>query len=137
MGWRPQLNTVCGRCGKPRGITHDCVSNRKRKPTIKPKLSFGKCPKCGKAYGANPLAHTCAIKSDFKKRKAEHEKREREKARQARPKHDYTECSDDECKRTRCVAYKAGITLGEERGYQRGWHQGYARGLVDCPREHT
>ena len=135
-GWRPQLNTVCGRCGKPRGLTHTCFGKSKRKPSIKPKLSWGKCPDCGKAYGANPLAHTCTKKSDFRKRKAEHEKREREKARKARPKHDYTECSDTECKRALCTAYKAGIALGDERGHERGWQQGYDRGLAECPRDH-
>ena len=140
MGFRPALNVVCGRCGKPRGLTHDCVSNSRRKQTVRPKLSFGKCPKCRKPYGPVPLAHACAPKSDFKKRKTEYEQkqreREREKARKAKPKHDYMECGDAECKRSLCVAYKAGITLGDERGYERGWQQGYDRGLAECPRDH-
>lgn len=136
MSWRPQLNVVCNRCGKPRGLTHVCVSNSRRKQSVKPRLSFGKCPDCRQGYGANPLAHVCAPRSDFKRRKAEHEKRQRDKARKARPKHEYQECSDAECKRSLCVAYKAGIALGDERGYQRGWQQGYARGQAECPREH-
>jgi hypothetical protein len=138
MGWRPQLNIVCGRCGKPRGgLTHVCVSNSRRKQTVRPRLAFGGCPTCRKPYGANPLAHVCAPKSDFKQRKKEHEKREREKARKAKPKHDYRECSDAECKRSLCVAYKSGRELGNEEGYERGWQQGYGRGLADCPRDHA
>lgn len=136
MGWRPALNVVCNRCGKPRGITHVCVSNSRRKQSLKPRLSFGNCPKCRKPYGSNPLAHVCAPKSDFKKRKKEYEKEQRDKARKAKPKHDYRECSDVECKRSLCVAHKAGIQLGDEAGYERGWQQGYDRGLAECPRDH-
>jgi hypothetical protein len=129
MGWRPQLNMVCGRCGRPRGVTgHVCVSRRKGKPSLKPQLGFGTCPKCRKRYGANPLLHTCEQKSDFRKRKAEFEKAQRDKARKAKPKHDYTECSDAECKRVTCTAYKSGRELGDQEGYARGWEQGYDRG---------
>lgn len=135
MGLRPALNAVCGRCGKPRGLTHDCVSNSRRKQTIRLRLSFGKCPTCGKSYGSNPLTHVCTKKTDFRKRKAEFDKQQREKERQkakaARPKHDYTECSDTDCKRSLCVAYKAGIALGDAEGFQRGWRQGYSQGLAE------
>jgi len=141
MGWRPQLNVVCGRCGKPSGIIgHVCVSNSRRKQTLKPRLSFGTCQKCRKPYGANPALHVCAPRSDFKKRRKQHEKEQREKARKSRPKHDYTECSDAECKRPTCVAYKTGLQLGDEAGYGRGWQQGYDRGFPDgidaCPLDH-
>jgi hypothetical protein len=139
MGWRPQLQMICGRCGRPRAMVgHVCVSNRKGKPSLKPRLGFGTCPRCRKRYGANPLLHVCEQKSDFRKRRAEFEKkqkeREREKARKAKPKHDYTECSDVECKRVTCVAYKSGIALGDERGYERGWNQGYDRGRSEAAR---
>lgn len=137
MGWRPQLNVVCGRCGKPSAlIGHVCVSSSRRKQTLKPKLSFGKCPKCRRLYGANPLLHACAPRSDFKKRKKQFEKEQRDKARKSRPKHDYTECSDAECKRSLCVAFKSGRGLGDQEGYARGWDQGYSRGVADCPRDH-
>ena len=140
MGWRPRLDVVCGRCGKPRGpVGHVCVSRRKGKPSLKPRLGFGSCPKCGKRYGANPLLHVCEVKSDFRKRKAEHEKkqreREREKARREKPKHDYTECSDRDCKRALCAAYKAGIEEGDSRGYSRGWQMGYDRGAASALRD--
>jgi hypothetical protein len=117
------------------------VSNSRRRQTLKPKLSFGTCPKCRKRYGAGgPLAHACAPRSDFGKRKKQFEKEQRARARKARPKHDYLECSDTECKRPTCVAYKAGVQAGDETGYARGWQQGYDRGFPDgiaaCPLEH-
>ena len=141
MGWRPQLNVVCGRCGKPSGLRHVCVSNSRRKQTLKPKLTFGKCPKCRKSYGpGGALTHDCAPRSDFGKRKKQFEKEQRDRARKAKPKHDYTECSDTECKRSLCVAFKSGQELGDQQGYMRGWQQGYDRGFPDgqdaCPRDH-
>jgi hypothetical protein len=141
MGWRPQLNVVCGRCGKPSGLRHVCVSNSRRRQTLAPKLTFGKCPKCKKPYGTGgPLTHDCAPKSDFVKRKSkftkEQKARERAQARKARPKHDYTECSDAGCKRALCVAHKSGRQIGDEQGYRRGWEQGYDRGIAECPRKH-
>lgn len=145
MGWRPQLNVVCGRCGKSHGFRGPCVSNSRKRQTLIPKLTFGKCPKCKKSYGAGgALTHDCAPRSDFKKRRTKFTKeqraREREKARKARPKHDYTECSDGQCKRSLCVAFKSGKEVGDQQGYERGWQQGYDRGFPDgqdaCPREH-
>jgi hypothetical protein len=142
MSWRPQLNVVCGRCGKPRGLTHDCVSNSRRRQAIRPRLSFGKCPKCKKAYQGNPLTHVCAPKSDFRQRKKAYEKEQRARARKKRQQqaHDYQSCADNDCKRALCVAYKTGWQQGDEAGYQRGWQQGYDRGFPDgiaaCPRQH-
>lgn len=142
MGWRPRLSVVCGRCGRAHGLLGTCVATRKRKGPLKPRLDFGRCPGCRRKYGpGGQLTHHCAPKSDFGKRKSEFEKEqkrlEREKARKARPKHDYTECSDGECKRSLCVAYKAGRELGDLEGYARGWDHGHARGAADCPRDHT
>jgi flagellar biosynthesis/type III secretory pathway protein FliH len=115
---------------------HTCVSRRGGKPSLKPQLAFGTCPKCRKRYGANPLLHVCEVKSDFRKRKAEYEKKQREaareKARKEKPRHDYTECSNRECKRSLCVAYKAGIEKGEQRGIERGWQAGYDRGRSEA-----
>jgi hypothetical protein len=145
MGLRPQLNVVCGRCGKPRGLRHDCISNSSRKATFKPEFSFGKCPKCRKPYG-NPLTHVCAPKSDFKKRRSLFEKQEKAKARAAArkkrqaEKHDYQACGDEDCKRSLCVAYKAGRSTGDEEGFERGFATGYDAGFQDgidaCPRSH-
>ena len=122
MTWTPQLNVVCGRCGKPRGLLrHDCFSNSRRKATIVPELSFGKCPKCKKPVG-NPLTHTCHPRSDFKRRKAR-------AARQAE-KHDYQACSDKDCPRPLCVAYKTGDKAGYERGYDDGFGAGFGAGFA-------
>ena len=65
-----------------------------------------------------------------------------------RDSHDYTECSDNDCPRSLCVAYKTGWKAGDEAGYDRGWQQGheagfkegYDKGFPDgiaaCPRPH-
>lgn len=98
---------------------------------------------CGKRY-TNPLAHTCAPKSDFKRRKAAEERqRKREAARERKraaaerrkaaaaarrskarpsparrpPAHDYRLCRDEECAKHACRAYKDGV--------------------ADCPLEHV
>ena len=142
MTWRPQLNVVCGRCGRPRGLTHVCTSGGRRKATIKPQVSFGKCPRCKKPQG-NPLTHTCRPTSDFKRRKAEHERAQRAKARRQRRKndHDYQACTDTGCPRPLCVAFKTGYQTGDRDGYERGWQTGYdtgfPAGIAACPRNHT
>jgi hypothetical protein len=140
MGWKPKLNAVCGRCGRSHGLFATCVARGGRKQPLKLTVSYGRCPKCRRSYGpGGALTHACAPKSDFGRRKkafeAEQAKRERDAKRKARPKHDYAECSDGECKRALCVAYKAGRELGDLEGHERGWQQGYARGLIERVRE--
>ena len=145
MAWTPRLNVVCGRCGKPRGLAHTCFSNSTRKATAKPVLSFGKCERCRKPVG-NPLTHTCHPKSDFGRRRKAHEKAEKQAARKAAAKkrqasaHDYKACSDRDCKRSLCVAYKTGYRLGDQEGYDRGfqtgWGRGFPAGQAACPRSH-
>ncbi|MGI5324070.1 hypothetical protein [Actinomadura nitritigenes] len=69
----------CGRCGKPRGLTHTCRTrmDSKRKPgktRLKPRVKITTtCRTCGKPRG---LTHTCRIQTDFKKRKAAAARRE-------------------------------------------------------------
>jgi hypothetical protein len=140
MALKPLLRPVCGRCGKPReGIRHVCRSNSSRKATVTLKLSFGKCGKCGKDV-TNPLTHACKPKSDFKKRKAAAGRAKDRKKRQA-DKHDYQACSDQDCPRPLCAAYKAGWKAGYQEGYAQGYTVGYAAGFVDgiaaCPRAHA
>jgi hypothetical protein len=141
MSLRPQLNAVCGRCGKPRGLFHECVSNSRRKMTVRPQVTFGTCEKCRKTV-TNPLTHVCKPRSDFRRRKTAHEREQRTAARKKRQQqaHDYTSCSDNDCKRALCVAFKRGWKGGDEAGYDRGWQQGYDRGFPDgiaaCPRDH-
>jgi hypothetical protein len=139
--WRPQLNAVCGRCGKPRGLRHVCVFTRNRKPTVKLRVGFGTCPRCRKPQG-NPLTHTCHPRSDFKRHKARHQKQQRAKARKQRQKntHDYQACNDTNCPRPLCVAFKTGYLTGTSDGYEHGWQSGYDRGHGDgmaaCARTH-
>jgi hypothetical protein len=135
---RPQLNVVCGRCGKPRGLAHTCTSGGARKATIKLKAGFGKCPTCKKPRG-NPLTHTCQPKSDFRRRKTAYEKEQRTKARKkrARTDHDYQVCADNACPRPLCVAFKTGFTLGNRDGFETGWELGFTEGLAACPRNHS
>ena len=142
MTWTPQLNVVCNRCGKPRGLRHDCISNSRRKATAKPKVSFGKCGVCGKPYGGNPLAHVCHPKSDFKKRKARAAKAEKAAARKKRQaeKHDYQACQDKDCPRSLCVAFRTGRKLGYQEGHDDGYAGGFATGFTEgiqsCPLPH-
>lgn len=137
MTWTPHLNVVCGRCGKPRGLTHVCVSNSRRQATVKPQFSFGKCPKCRKPQG-NPLTHNCRPKSDFKRRRARHEKQQRAAARKQRQKdrHDYQSCRDKDCQRSLCVAFRTGYKIGEVDGFDRGWDTGFPAGQAACPLPH-
>jgi hypothetical protein len=126
MAWAPQLNVVCNRCGKPRGLRHDCISNSRRKATAKPKVSFGKCQACGKPYGGNPLTHVCQPKSDFKKRKA----RAANRKKRQQEKHDYRACQDKDCPRSLCVAFKTGWKVGYDQGYEEGFAVGNAAGFA-------
>ena len=139
VAWAPQLNVTCGRCGKPRGLTHTCFSSSNRKARVKTSWSFGKCERCHKTI-TNPLTHNCHPKSDFKKRRAAHEKQQKAAKRKQRAKHDYMTCSDPGCPRPLCVAFKTGYKIGEregyERGFQEGWNRGFPAGQAACPRAH-
>lgn len=122
MTLRPTLLPVCGRCGRKReGIRHVCRSNSSRKATVSLRLTFGTCPECKKTV-SNPLTHTCKPKSDFKRRK-----KRAGKKRQAE-KHDYQACSDRDCPRSLCVAFKTGRKLGYQQGFDDGFAAGFAAG---------
>ena len=133
MAWKPKLNVVCNRCGKPRGLTHTCVSNSSRSTKPKLKASFGKCSRCGKAFDGNPLAHTCRPKSDFKRRKSAWERRQKSGKRQG-DRHDYQACADKDCPRPLCMAFKTGWKGGYDSGYEDGWPLGYEQGWEDGSR---
>lgn len=150
MAWTPRLNITCGRCGKPRGLRHVCVSSRNRKATVKAGVSFGQCPKCKKRI-SNPLTHTCAPRSDYKRRRAAAEKQRRagdraqasslakvKRSRQpgrAKPKHDYQTCRDGDCQRSGCVAYKTGYKAGHQAGYEQGYSYGFDNGQAAAGRK--
>jgi len=68
-----------------------------------------------------------------------------DKPRPRRPPHDYQACTDKDCMRPVCVAFKEGYRTGHQDGYKQGfdqgWSQGYANGFPDgvaaCPRNHA
>lgn len=139
MALTPQLRMVCGRCGKPRtGLRHDCISNSTRKAAVKPRLDFGKCGTCKKRV-TNPLTHVCAPRSDFKRRKAKAAKAEKAAARKKRQaeKHDYQACSDKDCPRSLCVAFRTGRKLGYQQGFDDGFGSGFSAGMASCPGPHS
>jgi hypothetical protein len=84
---RPRLNVRCGRCGRKReGLIHHCLSNSRRRATIKLVPVLGGCSRCGKQYGGkngNPLTHVCRPRQgEFRRRKnAEASKAKRDKER--------------------------------------------------------
>ena len=136
---RPSLGLTCGRCGKRReGLRHVCVSNSKRSATLKPSITFGKCPACKKTI-TNPITHVCVVKGGFKRARSKAAKRDkaraREKARKKRQseQHPFESCRDDQCKRPQCVAYRAGWHEGETAGFGNG----FQAGLAACPGPHN
>jgi hypothetical protein len=73
----------CGRCGRPRGLVHECGGRRKG-PAFRLGLAFT-CGTCGKSYTGSPLGHECAIPSDFRRRLAAQRRSEKaEKRRRKR-----------------------------------------------------
>jgi hypothetical protein len=76
MGVKIQV-ARCGRCGKPRGLTHTCVTlaTSTRKPgrtRLAPRATVT-CRTCGKPRG---LAHTCTVRTDYGQRKAAEARRQ-------------------------------------------------------------
>lgn len=121
MGFRIAVSLVkCGRCGKrySNPVTHECVTTGRRRgrTRIRPRVSYD-CPKCKKPV-TNPLTHVCVTRTDFRQRLAEQRKREkrerRAKGRAAAQQHDYHSCSDQDCQRRTCVAYREGFEAGIE-----------------------
>lgn len=82
MGLRLRGPVQCGRCGKPRGITHTCVvrgSRKVRRHKAQSPVTW-QCGTCGKTRG--PL-HTCRQRSDWKARRRQQATAERRRKRQA------------------------------------------------------
>lgn len=134
--------SVCGDCGKPKklGQRHTCVTPLDRKPRngktrLDPRFSYslGKCGTCHKEIRSLP--HVCNVRSDFRKRKAEQEKREAAERRKAKQKGkrrdnhpDAADCADESCRRYACVQAKIAFRRGHAAGYASGFAQGHAEG---------
>lgn len=132
----------CGTCRKDYSnpFGHICVSRMGRaagRTTLKPSLS-AKCQKCRKDMG-NPLTHTCTTRTDFKRRTAA-AKKDAASAKRRAAQHSYSGCSDKECRRTACVAYKEAAEEAYAEGYRNGaddgYAEGYPNGMADCPLGH-
>jgi hypothetical protein len=70
MGVRLRGVIRCGQCGKPRGVTHTCVTSaagrrRAGRARVQAPVEWT-CSACGSKRG---IRHTCRPKSDFKARK--------------------------------------------------------------------
>ena len=58
--------------------------------------------------------------------------------------HDYRRCTDDNCPRFSCQAYKEGyedgrrhgFDEGHAEGFEAGYKQGFGDGIDACPRPH-
>jgi hypothetical protein len=68
------------------------------------------CPECQKRV--QPF-HLCAPRSDFKARRAQHERAQRRRGGGTRPRerreHDYRTCRDEDCPRGLCRAFREGM----------------------------
>jgi len=136
MGWIPRPMTICTRCRKQRGLIHHCPSTSSRQARTRVVWRYPNCPRCKKPV-KSPLSHVCrSPRGDFSRRRAEFEREQREKARAAaraerekngRPSHDYHSCSDAECKRATCVAFKEGRAIGTEEGWEQALQLGGVR----------
>jgi hypothetical protein len=82
MGLRLRGAIRCGACGRPRGITHTCVTSgsRRRGRTHMQNPVTWECATCRKPRG---LRHTCVIRTDFKARKRKAATAERRRKRKA------------------------------------------------------
>ncbi|HEY3957975.1 MAG TPA: hypothetical protein VGM53_31815 [Streptosporangiaceae bacterium] len=119
MTRRPQLNTVCGRCGKPRGnpLTHTC---RTRSDFKARKAAYAKQQQAA-ARQAKP-AHDYRACSD-------------------------TSCPRPLCVAFKtgyhtgdhdghADGWQQGYDRGHADGMRQGYDQGHADGINDCPRQH-
>ncbi len=151
VAWTPQLNIICGRCGKPRGLRHVCVSNRAtRKATVKAAVVVRAVPEVPASRSRQPAdprlppeVRLQAPPHRHGKRKADQAKaRGQGEARRRRPgpKHDYQACTDGDCQRPLCVAFKTGYKTGHHDGYEQGsapaTTRGFPAGMAACPRAH-
>jgi hypothetical protein len=145
MGLKLRGLVRCGRCGRPRGITHTCVNGRRRgRDRLQSPLAWS-CPVCGRPRG---ITHTCRQRTDFAKRRRQADRkrkrqretarrrerrrkeaarrRERDRARKRAPRprrqrprppaHDYHTCTDDSCQKYGCKAFREGYEEGSSTG---------------------
>jgi hypothetical protein len=153
MGLKLRGVIRCGRCGKSRGITHTCVSTRRKTRRHRMQaLVEWTCSRCGKRRG---VAHTCVIRTDFKARRRKQAAAERRRKRQvaaAKRKLRRQLTAADRKARDRARKHSAKRRTSAPPRPRGGTHepgtcgdqdcpkygcQAYFEGMTDCPREHV
>lgn len=148
----------CPRCGKPYGnpLTHTCRPKsgfKARKAQQQRKIRAAATAKARTADRDRQRARIAEVRERERRRsraqvarlKAAHAARLKAaragQSRQApakprRPPHEYQSCSDTDCQRPVCVAFREGYREGDRDGYRRGYDKGFPDGIAACPRAH-
>jgi hypothetical protein len=124
------------------------VTPLRRKARTQARRPSVKCGTCGKRY-TNPLAHTCAPKSDFRGRKRDAERqRKREAARKRRKAAADRRRAAAAARRAKAKAKRSGPRRAPGR-QAHDYHvcrdgdctrtacKAYVEGIADCPRDHS
>lgn len=160
----------CARCGKQYGsrngnpLTHVCRPRdgdfRRRRTERQRKIRAAARSKTRAAERDRQRARIADVREREQRRsraqiarlRASYEKRleaERAKSRTKhepprkrprRPPHEYQSCTDKDCQRPVCVAfregYRDGHRDGDREGFTRGYDRGFPDGIAACPRSH-
>jgi hypothetical protein len=90
-------------------------------------------------------ARAARLKASYERRLAAERERARERhkgparpksTRPRRPPHEYQSCTDRDCQRPVCLAFKEGYRDGHKDGYQQGYDKGFPDGIAACPLTH-
>jgi hypothetical protein len=143
----------CPTCGRPRGnpLTHTCTvktdfkarhraadrqaaaERRKAKAAAKRRAEAER----RKAATARRRAKEAARrKAAADRRKAAADAKRKAPARPARPPHDYRSCTDHDCRRYACLAWKEAFQEGRTTGLDDGWDIGYDAAVSGRSRDH-
>jgi hypothetical protein len=106
---QPRVTLTCTTCGKRRGIRHDC----------RPKSDFKARKRKQATAGRQRKRKAVRTRQAARRKQAAAERRARAKARKQaartrrprprQPQHDYATCTDKDCTRHPCLAYRQGI----------------------------
>lgn len=161
---RPVLGG-CSRCGKTYGgtngnpLTHVCNPRagefRQRKAARQRRIRAAATAKARAADRDRQRAKIAEVRERERRRsraqvarlKAVHAERlkaakaragqpHQAPAKPRRPPHEYQSCSDQDCQRPACVAFREGYRDGHRDGYRQGYDKGFPDGIAACPRAH-
>ncbi|MFG1850825.1 hypothetical protein ACGFJT_03210 [Actinomadura geliboluensis] len=154
---KPRVTATCRTCGKPRGLNHTCriaTDFKKRKAAAARRAAADR----KRQQAARRKAAAAARRQNTPSRPGAPSKPAGTPTA-AKPgtgktgaAHDYHTCTDNDCRRFACIAWKEafaegaiegyrdgsrdGYREGSSDGYRRGWNVGYDAGLAACPRPH-